>query len=124
MEIIFFSLTGQTRRFVNKLGFASSDISSNPFLNVNTNYILIVPTYDPDMTEIANQFLEFETNLSYCKGIIGTGNKNFADLFIYTAKDLAAEYNLPVLYGLEFSGTPTDVANVQKIINNMESERL
>lgn len=124
MKIIFFSLTGQTRRFVNKLGFASIDISSNPFLTVEEAFILIVPTYDQDMTEVANQFMEHENNYLNCKGIIGTGNKNFANQFIETAKDLSFDFDVEVLYGLEFSGTPTDVTNVQAIISKIESDNL
>ncbi|MDR1568148.1 MAG: class Ib ribonucleoside-diphosphate reductase assembly flavoprotein NrdI [Streptococcaceae bacterium] len=120
MKAVFFSLTGQTKRFANKLGITSIDISSNPFLTIDEDFVLLAPTYDKSMTEVANQFLEHEHNLQFCRGIIGIGNKNFADLFIYTAKDLAFDYDLELLYGLEFSGTSADVEAVLSILNQKE----
>lgn len=87
---------------------------TNPFVLINEPYFLIVPTYEVEATEIVNDFLETEDNVSFCKGVIGTGNLNFADLFCFTAKDISKDYNLPLIHMLEFQGSTTDVEKVKK----------
>lgn len=120
MKLVFFSLTGQTRKFVNKLGFESIELdNSNPFFSLNEPYIIIVPTYDLEVTEIINDFIETDENLSYCKGVVGIGNKNFANLYCFTAKDLSLEYKIPYLYDLEFQGTEKDVVYLTEKIDKV-----
>ncbi|MDR0921808.1 MAG: class Ib ribonucleoside-diphosphate reductase assembly flavoprotein NrdI [Lactobacillales bacterium] len=122
MKLVYFSLTGQTRRFVKKIGMESVEITpTNPFLTVDEPYLLIVPTYEREITEPVNDFLEYETNLKQCKGVIGGGNRNFADLFIYTAKDICRDYDLPLLYAFEFNGTMEDVEFMKKVVSELES---
>lgn len=60
-------------------------------------------------------------NAAFCKGIIGTGNKNFAGIYIYTAKELSAKYQIPILYDFEFNGTPKDVEFVQTLIQKLDA---
>ena len=121
MIIAYFTNTGQTKRFVNKLGLRSHEISiQNPFIELHEPFILIAPSYEPEVTDHSVDFLETGDNLSYLKGVIGTGNRNFADLFCYTAKDIAVEYNSPYLYEIEFQGTSIDVDNVLKIVKEIE----
>lgn len=66
MKVVYFSLTGQTRKFVNKLEMDSLELTpTNPFIPVNEPYIVITPTYDKEMTEILNDFIETENNQSF-----------------------------------------------------------
>lgn len=115
MKIVFLSVTGHTRKFVDKLDMDSVEISpTNPFFSINEPYLLIVPTYEVDATEPVNDFLETEDNLSFCKGVIGTGNLNFAKLYCFTAKDISRDYGIPLLHMLEFQGNKKDVNKVRK----------
>lgn len=121
MKIVYFSLTGQTRRFVKKLDLPSYEINPiNPFEEINEPYILVVPTYDADITEVANDFIEYEGNRKNLMGVAGGGNRNFADLFVYTAKDLARDYQVPMLFAFEFNGTPQDVENFKKVVSEID----
>ncbi|MBO0475456.1 class Ib ribonucleoside-diphosphate reductase assembly flavoprotein NrdI [Vagococcus sp. DIV0080] len=123
MKLVFFSLTGQTRRFIKKLGLPSYEIdTSNPFYEMNEPFILIVPTYDIEVTEVVNDFIEYKSNQENMLGVAGGGNLNFADLFIFTAKDIARDYEVPLLYGFEFSGTDEDVKNFKKVVSEIESK--
>lgn len=122
MNVVYLSITGQTRRFVNKLDLPAYEIEpANPFFELREPFVLVVPTYDLEMTEVVNDFLEYKENQQFCKGVAGGGNRNFAELFIYTAKDLARDYQLLLLFAFEFSGTEEDVKNFKKVVNQIES---
>lgn len=124
MKVVYFTVTGQTRRFVNKLDLPAYEIEpANPFFEVNEPYILIVPTYDQEITEVVNDFLDYKSNRMYIQGVAGGGNRNFAELFVYTAKDIARDYAVPMLFSFEFSGTNEDVESFKKVVNKLESKR-
>lgn len=121
MKIVYFSLTGQTRRFVNKLDMDSYEVNAtDPFYRIEEDYIVVAPTYDIEVTELINDFIEYSDNLSHLKGVAGGGNRNFADLFVFTAKDLAALYKVPMIFAFEFSGTDLDVINFKKEVERIE----
>lgn len=122
MKIVYFSVTGQTRRFIKKLDLPAYEIEpANPFFKINEPFVLVVPTYEIEITEAVNDFLDFEDNAQNLQGVAGGGNRNFADLFIFTAKDIARDYHVPLLYAFEFSGTDEDVKNFKKVVNEIES---
>ncbi|MGO2082917.1 class Ib ribonucleoside-diphosphate reductase assembly flavoprotein NrdI [Vagococcus sp.] len=122
MKLVYFSLTGQTRRFIKKLDFPTYEIdANNPFYELNEPFILVVPTYDAEVTEVVNDFIEYKTNQKQILGVAGGGNRNFADLFIFTAKDIARDYHIPLIFEFEFSGTDEDVKNFKKVVNQFES---
>lgn len=50
-----------------------------------------------------------------------TRNRNFNELYIHTAKDIAKGLGIPILYDFEFNGTPTDVERVIDIVKNYQS---
>jgi protein involved in ribonucleotide reduction len=123
MLLVYFSLTGQTRRFIKKLGIENSlEITpGNAFSEISEPFLLFVPTYEVDVTAPVFDFLDTKHNAKQCLGVIGSGNRNFADKFIFTAKDISAEYNLPLLYAFEFNGTMEDVDNIKKVVEQLES---
>lgn len=125
MKVVYFSITGQTRRFIKKLDIDDALVYEikekyDP-VELNSPYILIVPTYDAPMTQVVNNFIEFKSNRANLKGVVGSGNRNFGDLFVFTAKDIARDYDVPLLYSYEFNGTTEDVENVKKAVSNLES---
>jgi len=126
--VVFYSQTGQTRKFVNKLtGVNKIEITPEQFdIAMAEPFILIMPSYEanvhPVVIDTAADFLETAENASYCKGLFGGGNRNFAQLFGITAKMLSEEYHIPVLHEFEFQGSPMDVRKLEeeleKIGNN------
>lgn len=123
MKLVYFSLTGQTRRFVKKLDLPAYEVEpANPFFEVNEPFVLIVPTYEKEITSVVNEFLDYKKNALFLSGVAGGGNRNFAELFIYTAKDIANKYQVPLLFSFEFSGTNEDVQSFKKVVNEIESK--
>ena len=55
----------------------------NPFHELNEPYLLVVPTYDVDVTEVVNDFIEYKSNQQNLVAVAGGGNRNFADLLFY-----------------------------------------
>ena len=123
MKIVYFSVTGQTKRFVKKLTMDNTyEIDPiDPEIEVGEPFVLIVPTYEKDITEPVTDFLYYGNNQELLQGVAGTGNRNFAELFVFTAKDIAMEFNVPLLYTFEFNGTTKDVTNFEKAVKEIES---
>lgn len=113
MKVVFFSITGQTRKFVKKLGYEYIEIShTNPNITIEDDFIIVAPTYEKEATDIIEDLIETGDNLSRCHGVVGGGNRNFAELYCFTADDFSSDYNVPVLHKLEFQGTQNDVKAV------------
>jgi protein involved in ribonucleotide reduction len=94
---------------------------TNPFIPMNEPYIIVTPTYDKEMTEILNDFIETEENQHYLKGVAGGGNINFNELYVFTAKDIAHDYNVPLLHSFEFQGNDEDVRKLKKAVDDLGS---
>ncbi|HBC91256.1 MAG TPA: class Ib ribonucleoside-diphosphate reductase assembly flavoprotein NrdI [Lactococcus sp.] len=131
MKLVYFSITGQTRRFANKTRLEHEEIlPQNPEFEVNEDFLLVVPSYadetpgaerSMDIMDPVFEFMAYADNAQHCKGIVGTGNRNFAFLYIFTAKQLSAQFKIPIVYDFEFNGTPADVAAVEEIAARLDS---
>ncbi len=120
VAIAFYSITGQTKKFVLKTGLEAHEITDDfPKHEMKGEYILITPSYQDFMMDSLVDFLNYKDNKKKLVGIIGCGNRNFNDLFAQTAKKLSVTLDVPILYLLEFSGTNTDVKNVRNIVNEL-----
>ncbi len=120
VEIAFYSITGQTKKFMAKTGLEAHEITDElPQYDMQNKYILVTPSYQDFMMDSIVDFLNYKNNKKNLVGIIGCGNRNFNDSFAQTAKKLAVTLHVPILYLLEFSGTPQDVANVKKIVQKL-----
>lgn len=116
------SLTGQTQKFVNKLEMDNLRITmDNAFQEINEPYIVIAPTYDVEVTELINDFIETGHNQDHLMGVCGSGNLNFGELYCFTAKDLAEEYQVPLLLTFEFQGNDNDVIKMKEKVNEIGS---
>lgn len=122
VAIAFYSITGQTKRFIDKTKLKAHQISdAKPKYDMGGHYILVVPAYQDFMMDSVVDFLTYKDNKKNIIGIIGCGNRNFNDLFAQTAKKIAATLKIPILYLLEFSGTDQDVRNVRKIVHDLSA---
>lgn len=124
--VVFYSTkSGNTKRFVEKLGFDTVMISSNKddTLQVDHPYILITPTYGgghiPKAVPLpVIHFLNNEKNRSLIKGVISTGNRNFGSGFCLAGRIIARKCNVPNLKDVELFGTSGDVEASRSLINN------
>lgn len=121
MKVVYFSMTGQTRKFVQKLGMETLELNpNNPFEVMEDSYIVVTPTYDAEVTEILEDFIETSHNRQLLKGVAGGGNLNFGPLFVFTAKELAEAYRVPLLHTFEFQGMDEDVKLLKKAVDNID----
>lgn len=118
--VYFSSATGNTRRFVEKLGFPAERIplrANDPALHVDYDYVLIVPTYGGGNIKGAVpkqviKFLNDEGNRSHCLGVISSGNTNFGTAFCLAGDIISAKVGVPHMYKFELLGTADDVSRV------------
>ncbi|UQS82232.1 class Ib ribonucleoside-diphosphate reductase assembly flavoprotein NrdI [Bombilactobacillus folatiphilus] len=124
MLIAYYTITGQTRRFIEKTQLSAYEINdTDPFHQMSAPYLLAVPAYDDEMMDAVIDFLGYQTNAQRLVGVVGSGNRNFNELYIHTAKDIARGLGVPVVFDYEFNGTLTDVANFQKVVEQLESKQ-
>jgi len=125
-QLVFYSQTGQTKKFVNKLDVTGKiEITMSHFdVEMNEPFILVMPSYEPNVHPVvidtAADFLETADNITYCKGLFGGGNRNFGKLFGITARTLAEEYDIPMLHTFEFQGSSLDVKKMEEELLNIE----
>ncbi|UVD81736.1 class Ib ribonucleoside-diphosphate reductase assembly flavoprotein NrdI [Mycoplasma iguanae] len=123
--VYFSSISNNTHRFIQKLGFDNARIpyELDQQLTIDQDYVLIVPTYsgggdqkDGAVPKQVIQFLNNEKNRSFCRGVIASGNTNFGDTFAIAGPILSKKLNVPLLFQFELLGTASDVENIQKIL--------
>lgn len=122
MRIVYYSLTGQIRRFIKKTEITAIEITNqNPQFELDEEYILVAPSYDADVIQPLYDFINYKNNSSLIKAVVGSGNRNFGENFAMTAKSIAKEYNIPLVFTFEFNGTSQDVENFKKVVQNLDA---
>ncbi|WP_150307109.1 class Ib ribonucleoside-diphosphate reductase assembly flavoprotein NrdI [Planctomonas psychrotolerans] len=125
--VYFSSVSGNTRRFVEKLGRPADRIplyARDEPLRVTEPYVLVVPTYGGGNGEGAVpkqviRFLNDEVNRSLIRGVIGAGNTNFGDAFCLAGDIISAKCRVPHMYKVEVFGTQDDVTIVNEGLDSL-----
>ncbi|QIG40112.1 class Ib ribonucleoside-diphosphate reductase assembly flavoprotein NrdI [Microbacterium sp. 4R-513] len=122
--VYFSSVSGNTARFIEKLGLPSVRIplhSGEPSLVVDEPFVLVTPTYGggqgrgEEKGAVPKQVIRFlndERNRAHLRGVISAGNTNFGDAFCLAGDIISRKCSVPHLYRLEVFGTPEDVDRV------------
>ncbi|AWB84589.1 class Ib ribonucleoside-diphosphate reductase assembly flavoprotein NrdI [Corynebacterium liangguodongii] len=127
MLIVYFSsATGNTKRFVDKLGLPAARIPlrrTEPQLLAAEPYVLICPTYGggasltsehtrpvPPQVE---RFLSNVGNRGLIRGVIASGNANFGPDFCRAGDVISRACSVPYLYRFELMGDEHDVTSVR-----------
>ncbi len=122
--VYFSSVSGNTARFIEKLGKRAVRIPllpTDPPLEVDEPFVLVTPTYGGGagrgvekgaVPKQVIRFLNEERNRRNIRGVISAGNTNFGDAFCLAGDIVARKCAVPHLYRLEVFGTPDDVERV------------
>ncbi|KZX20678.1 class Ib ribonucleoside-diphosphate reductase assembly flavoprotein NrdI [Rathayibacter tanaceti] len=127
-ELVYFSSSsGNTHRFIEKLGrpaqriplHARRDGAALDTLHVDEPYVLVLPTYGGgnDGGAVPKQVIRFlnqPRNRSLLRGVIGAGNTNFGEAYCLAGDIIATKCAVPHLYRFEVFGTPDDVTAVDQ----------
>jgi len=129
--VYFSSASGNTHRFVTRLGWAATRIAVEPDAAlpiVDAPFVLVCPTYADGQGRGAVpkqviRFLNDPARRRHICGVIGTGNRNFGATYALAGRIISEKCKVPLLYTLELSGTDTDIARVtdglQKLGDNL-----
>lgn len=93
-----------------------------PMPDIASPYILVVPSYGGGGTRGAVprqviHFLNQSSRRALLRGVIAAGNRNFGAAYAIAGDIIAAKCQVPCLYRFELSGTPEDVDNVRRGVN-------
>lgn len=114
MIIVYDSLTGQTKRFVKKLGF--NNVSILDYVENDEPILLITRSFN--FGEIPPTTLNFLNQ--YANKVIATcvsGNKNWGTNYGMAGVKIEQMFNIPLILKFEGSGFDQDVKLVQNWIN-------
>ncbi|MCW2289126.1 class Ib ribonucleoside-diphosphate reductase assembly flavoprotein NrdI [Leucobacter luti] len=120
--VYFSSVSGNTARFVEKLGRPAARIPLYPRdepLVVDEPFVLLVPTYGggPETKAVPKQVIRFlndERNRKHLRGVMAAGNTNFGEAYGIAGELIARKCRVPFLYRFELFGTPDDVTAVHE----------
>lgn len=120
--VYFSSVTENTKYLVDQLPFTSERIPlrrADPFLKVDTPYVLFVPSYGGGaegsaVPKQAIKFLNEKSNRDKCLGVIAAGNMNFGSSYCIAARIIANKLNLPIFYRFELRGMPGDSERIEE----------
>ncbi|MFD3443118.1 class Ib ribonucleoside-diphosphate reductase assembly flavoprotein NrdI [Microbacteriaceae bacterium 4G12] len=129
--VYFSSVSGNTRRFVEKLGRPADRIplhAKDAPLKATEPYVLVVPTYGGGNGQGAVpkqviRFLNDEENRSLICGVIGAGNTNFGEAYCLAGDIISAKCRVPHLYKFEVFGTEDDVRVVNEGLDSLWHQR-
>lgn len=124
IDIVYFSnYSGNTKKFVEKLGMTATRIpiqadANNP-IKMDRPFVLFVPTYGggSDRSAIPKQvrsFLNVPGNRNLLQGVVGFGNTNFGEHFCKAADMISRKTGVPIVARVEIFGTEHDVNKVKE----------
>ncbi|MGG3672224.1 class Ib ribonucleoside-diphosphate reductase assembly flavoprotein NrdI [Bacillus nitratireducens] len=106
MLVAYDSMTGNVKRFIQKLNMPTVQIDED--LVIDEDFILI--TYTTGFGNVPERVLDFlERNNEKLKGVSASGNRNWGDMFGASADKISTKYEVPIVSKFELSGTNNDV---------------
>ncbi|MEP2784978.1 MAG: class Ib ribonucleoside-diphosphate reductase assembly flavoprotein NrdI [Pseudoruegeria sp.] len=119
--VYFSSASGNTRRFVERLGLPASQLpirASDKLPQITRPFVLICPTYADGLGRgaVPKQViacLNTPASRALLRGVIASGNRNFGATFARAGDVIANKCNVPILTRFELAGTETDIVRIR-----------
>lgn len=120
VAVVYYSRTGQTRRFVEKLNQELPDLEMFEIKSgeeeFNKPYVLITPTYRfGGIPEEVEEFLNSERNANSIVAVTSSGNKNWGiENYAVSGDKISKKLKIPLLHKFEMRGGESDVKKVKE----------
>lgn len=119
--VYYSSASGNTARFVARLGWPASRIPIRPADEMpapTRPFVLISPTFADGegrgaVPKQVIRFLNDPDRRALLRGVIAAGNRNFGATFALSGKVISDKCDVPVLYRFELAGNDLDISRVQ-----------
>lgn len=119
--VYYSSASGNTRRMVERLGLAATQLPRQPDAIptvMTAPFVLICPTYADRLGRGAVpkqviRFLNLPGNRALLRGVIGSGNRSFGDTFALASRIIAEKCSVPLLFRFELAGTEEETARIR-----------
>ncbi|HCX0440197.1 TPA: class Ib ribonucleoside-diphosphate reductase assembly flavoprotein NrdI [Staphylococcus aureus] len=119
MKIIYFSFTGNVRRFIKRTELENTlEIAAENCMEpVHEPFIIVTGTIGfGEVPEPVQSFLE--VNHQYIRGVAASGNRNWGLNFAKAGRTISEEYNVPLLMKFELHGKNKDVIEFKNKVGN------
>lgn len=118
MNIIYYSMTGNVKSFINKSDYFNQAINMEEInYKITQPYILITSTINfGDVPQKVKDFLSYSDNSHYIKGVISSGNKNWGPNFGRAGDIISEKYNIPLLMKFEMRGNKESIDRFNNIM--------
>lgn len=110
MEVVVYSLSGNTRRFADRLGLTTVRLVDG--LVATAPYVLLTPTYGGRLPAPVDRFLDHPGNRDWLRGVVSGGNRNFGADYGAAGRAVHARTGAPHLASFELTGLPEDVERI------------
>jgi len=120
MLVAYISLTGNVRSFVDKLSLPGKELDFyQPLEEIVGDFVLVIPSYSAEVTNMISTFLEYQNNKQYLKGVAGSGSLNYNSSYCFNAREIATKYEVPLIHTFEFNGRDNDVEKFLEGVNKL-----
>ena len=117
MKFIYFSQTGNIKRFIQKVDVKVED--GNGMKVVDDSFVLI--TYTTGFGEVPQEVIEFlKVNRANLSGVIGSGNRNWGINYCKASQLISKRFKVPVLMEFELAGNSHDVEKFNEIVKGLK----
>src|SRR5699024_64587 len=125
MKIIYFSLTGNVRRFIQRAGLSNTMAltEANKTEEINEPFIIVTGTIGfGQVPDPVQAFLD--VNHKNLKAVAGSGNRNWGNNYAKASEEIANNYNVPLLMKFELHGNQ-EIADEfrEKVVNLYENDK-
>ena len=123
------SSSGLVRSFAERLDRPVRDLSVREvrLSEVDGPWVLLTPSYktgndaNDTIPEAVRRFLRSAHNRRLLVGVMGSGNRNFGRYYQKAAREIAERSGRPVIFEFELAGTPWDVEECRRILEDLDA---
>lgn len=119
MNIIYYSLTGNVRRFITKAETEATDMMEVD--SVNEPFIIVTSTIGfGEIPVPVEQFLD--EHRQYLTAVVSSGNRNWGQNFAKAGDRISEKYGVPLLMKFELHGNMRDVTIFKEKVDGLSED--